>query len=135
MNVLDAIQKAIDTKTDISEENKRILLSIMQKNPTFFEKMQNNVIEIMKDNKIDIFDLPQLILCISELFNMHLKIPNIDLFNILQFIIFAIIEKLPFNNNGERELAIKMAQNSLSLLKQQLVFINTKVPDKCCYCK
>lgn len=80
---------------EITPQIKTILISLTN-NKVYFSNIQNTVKEIVKDDKIDTQDIPNIILLISELYPLvlQLNIKNITsemCGNILKFIIHILI--------------------------------------------
>lgn len=136
MDVLSVLQNALDAKVPISETNRRALMHLMEKNPALFGKIQTVVLDIMQDGVIDIHDLPRLIVLVTEMFNLHIRacnFPNVnDVFGILEFVVCAIIQELPFNES-QRVMADNIVHSSLMLLRTDLANMKCNtVSSKCC---
>lgn len=80
---------------EITPQIKTILISLTE-NKEYFSNIQNTLKEILKDDKIDTQDIPNIILLISELYPLILKINIKNITseicgNILKFIIHILI--------------------------------------------
>lgn len=89
----DELQK--NYSLEITPQVKTILISLTN-NKEYFSNIQNTLKEIVKDDKIDTQDIPNIILLISELYPLvlQLNIKNITsemCGNILKFIIHILI--------------------------------------------
>ena len=75
---MDLINKLLiklnSSNLKITDDEKIHIDDLLKKNPELFSKIQNNVDLIMKDGKINLYDIPEIVLLI---FNLYLLYSNI----------------------------------------------------------
>jgi hypothetical protein len=133
MSLSDIIlDKITNNRLSITLNNDEIiyLQTLLANNPEVFNKISENIKKIAADNKLDLHDIPQIILLISNLFNTNLIkhiLVNIDIINIIQFTIDILLESglLSF---PELELTIinYVIISSLTLLRMNIKYNKKK---------
>ena len=124
-------------------DNVLILIKILVKDsPKSLEKMSNIIKDIISDGKLDISDIPKIVLLITELNNTNLKdvfktqnIQKSDLFDLIKFIIHLIVELKYVKVEDEKKI-FDMLDMSLKLLNTNIDIINSLVaikPSWCCH--
>ena len=95
--------------------------NILSKHSQILDKIDNEINNIISDGKIDLHDIPQIILLISDIYTSHIVenyIENISLLNIIKFTIDSIMDSnilsLP---NIEISIVKKIIDSSISLLQ------------------
>ena len=101
---------------------------------SILNKIKDEIDNILKDDIIDLHDLPQIILLISDIYNNHIfenTIENIGIPNIVQFTLDSIIDSpiLPLPDI-EKSIIKKIIDSSLQLLKFKSDIIKTT---ECCF--
>jgi hypothetical protein len=111
MNLIEILNNEM-TKSDIllSNNDKLILQKMLLKKPLIFIKISNGINEIIKDGKISLHEIPQIIGLITDL----VSISNV---NIIRFVIQSLLssEYLPLS---EKDLFMvnKVINSSIKLL-------------------
>jgi len=124
-------------------DNVLILIKILVKDsPKSLEKMSNTIKDIISDGKLDMSDIPKIVLLITELNNTNLKdvfktqnIQKSDLFDLIKFIIHLIVELKYVKVEDEKKI-FDMLDMSLKLLNTNIDIINSLVaikPSWCCH--
>jgi hypothetical protein len=77
--------------------------NLIQSYPQIFNSISNEIQNICSDGKIDFYDIPQIIILISNIYKNHIieeSIQNIDIVSIVRFTINTILHAgiLPLNN-------------------------------------
>lgn len=91
------LDKITNNRLSILLNNDKIiyLQTLLSNNPEVFNKISENIKIIAIGSNLDLYDMPQIILLISNLFNVNLIkhiLVNIDAINIIQFIIDVLLE-------------------------------------------
>ncbi len=78
----------------LSKEEIDYIKLLLSDSPELFKKIEDNINIIIKDDKLDIHDIPQLILLITSVVKIDYKNMNkkIDIINVIEYIINTIIE-------------------------------------------
>jgi len=123
-------------------DNVLILIKILVKDsPKSLEKMSNIIKDIISDGKLDISDIPKIVLLITELNNTNLKdifktqnIQKSDLFDLIKFIIHLIVELKYVKVEDEKKI-FDMLDMSLTLLNTNLDIgsLVAMKPSWCCH--
>lgn len=138
--IIIAARPDMQEKYGLTQELTKILQSIVQSNASFFFEIEESFKRIVKDNKIDSQDVPELMSIFSSvyelIFSLKFKISAIETSNIcgelikLAFNVMLLEDLLIFD---EKELTRKMfnalVDSSISLMKLSKT---VKVGDKCC---
>ena len=113
------------TKLNIQLDDKTqtIITKILQFSPGFLSEIESVLIEIIKDNKIDSHDIPNLIVLVQKLYELIYKAKNIHLDGektaevcgtLLKFMVYKLVE--------ERKIKIDEAnQDALFALTDKLI--------------
>ena len=120
------------TKTNIQldDKTKSIITKILQFSPGFLSEIESVLIEIVKDNKIDSNDVPNLILLVQKLYELIYKAKNIRLDGektaelcgtLLKFMVHKLVEERKIkideaNQDAFLALADKLIDSCISLL-------------------
>jgi hypothetical protein len=118
------------------------LIKILVKDsPKSLEKMSNTIKDIISDGKLDMSDIPKIVLLITELNNTNLKdvfktqnIQKSDLFDLIKFIIHLIVELKYVKVEDEKKI-FEMLDMSLTLLNTNLDISSLVAmkPSWCCH--
>lgn len=118
-----------------------IIKIILKDSPKSLEKMSNIIKDIISDGKLDISDIPKIVLLITELNNTNLKdvfktqnIQKSDLFDLIKFIIHLIVELKYVTVENEKKI-FDMLDISLTLLNTNIDIssIVEMKPSWCCF--
>jgi hypothetical protein len=118
-----------------------IIKIILKDSPTSLEKMSNIIKDIISDGKLDICDIPKIVLLITELNNTNLKdvfktqnIQKSDIFDLIKFIIHLIVELKYVTVENEKKI-FEMLDISLTLLNTNIDIneIIAMKPSWCCF--
>ena len=118
-----------------------IIKIILKDSPTSLEKMSNIIKDIIGDGKLDISDIPKIVLLITELNNTNLKdvfktqnIQKSDIFDLIKFIIHLIVELKYVTVENEKKI-FDMLDISLTLLNTNIDIsaIVAMKPSWCCF--
>lgn len=109
---------------------------LITKYPIILNQIKDQINNIMSDGKIDLHDIPQIVLLISNIYTSHIfekSIENVEINNIVQFTLDSLIDSpiLPLPNI-EKEIIKKTIDFSISLLNFNIttIFKKEKI---CCY--
>ena len=111
----------------LTNEEIIFIKDILLNNPQILYKINTEINTIISDGKIDLHDLPQIILLISDIYTSHIidnYIENISLVNIIKFTIDSIVYSniLPLPNI-DIFIIKKIIDSSISLLQFNINFI------------
>ena len=127
------LDKITNNKLSIILNNDEIiyLQTLLAENPEIFSKIYENIKNIMADGKLDLHDIPQIILLISNSLNSNLIkhiLVNVDIINIIQFIIDTLLESalLPFPD-FELTIIKYVIDSSLTLLRTNIKYDERKI--------
>lgn len=127
------LDKITNNKLSIILNNDEIiyLQTLLAKNPEVFSKISENINNIMADGKLDLHDIPQIILLISNSINANLIkhiLVNVDIINIIQFTINTLLESelLPFPD-FELTIIKYVIDSSLTLLRTNIKYGKKKI--------
>jgi hypothetical protein len=115
------------TNNIILYKNEATIISQLSENsPETFQQIDAAVTEIAKDGKLDIHDIPQIILVIFTILKNRNTITEQDLLNVIKYIIDAILESdvLPIPQ-FEIIISQKIVDSCLDLLAAKLPEIET----------
>ena len=79
LQLLSSNEKIKKLNFDLSEDTKNVLYKLIYFSPDFLNEIDKLVKEIIKDNKIDSNDIPNLILLIKKLYELIYKLKEIKL--------------------------------------------------------
>jgi hypothetical protein len=132
----DILSKKIsdaNIKISLSKETTSIIAKIIKSSPDFLDDIEKSMIEIIKDNKIDSNDIPNLISLIQKLYELIYKNKDIKLDNnkcaeissaVLKFIIHTLILERKIKINEENQVVIlalidKLIDSCINLISFQ----------------
>lgn len=128
------LNNSVSVKLTDSEVN--FIEELITKYPNILNHIKDQIDNIMSDGKIDLHDIPQIILLISNIYTSHIfekSIENVEINNIVQFTLDSLIDSpiLPLPNI-EKEIIKKTIDFSISLLNFNIttIFKKEKI---CCY--
>ena len=123
---MDLINKLLiklnSSNLKITDDEKVHIDDLLKKNPELFSKIQNNVDLIMKDGKINLYDIPEIVLLIFNLYKNNISIKNVvqtvGLINVVKFILEELIQGINILPIPNVDVVIieKMVDVSLKLL-------------------
>ena len=126
------IQTILDYDVTLTEQEKRFVKTMMTNNPQCFTDIDTTIINIIKDGIINIHDIPNIILLVTQIFKTYcLNVKNMNMTNIVIFIVNVTIDLLPISDS-EHKLAKKIADASISLLATNLNTVEKYASDSCC---
>jgi hypothetical protein len=131
---LDVFDKDKLAKLRLNKEEIEYIQSLLSDNPEIFTKMEAAINDIMKDGKIDIHDIPQIVVLVSTI--MHVNFisvcKKVDLLNVIEYMMYTIIESgiLPIPPI-EYPILEKIISSSIQLLKMQVR--RTDSTKYCCF--
>lgn len=118
LQVLSSDEKITKLKIELSDDTTSVLYKLIYFSPDFLNEIDKLVNEIIKDNKIDSNDIPNLILLIKKLYELIHKLKEINFTdakkveicsNILKFLIRFLVEERKVNINSEnKELVLEL---------------------------
>ena len=141
--IIISVRQDMQEKYGLTPELVKILQLIIQKNSSFFFKIEDSFKKILEDNKIDSDDVPELMSLFSAvyelLFSLKLTASTVDISNIcgelikLTFNIMLAENIIIFESSG-REETLKifnaLVDSSISLIKLSKTI---KFSNKCCF--
>ena len=93
---------------------------IINNNPELLNNIQESIDSIILDGKIDVYDIPKIILLISQIYKSNC-IKNINIINIIKFTLDCILKFKYFSlPNVESIIIENIIENSLSLLAMNI---------------
>ena len=121
----------IDSKLTFDE--KKLLKQLILENPTAFHNITVNINKILLDGKINIGNIPQMILIISSFFkNLNYNSNDIDILKLVEFISNTILDSgiwpLP---EIEIEILKSVVDTSIKLLDSNLGSIEIETKNTC----
>ena len=116
MSFLGSLEECANASYKLSNGEKKLINSMIKNSPEKFSDIEKTIQQIMADGRIDLHDIPNIVHLVSQLFTIHFNIQNIDVTNIITFIVDVIIDMLPIPDIS-REIAITIANTSIILLK------------------
>ena len=126
--VSEDIRKKINIKLD--DTSIKVINKVLIKSPDFVKDIENAFVEIVKDNKIDSSDLPNLIVLVQKLYELVYKAKDIKLDTtkraevcgtVLKFIIYVLVEERKIKLDEDKKIAFlvstkKLIDSCISLL-------------------
>ena len=127
----------------INTETKDLLQKMIEKTPSLFNEIENGVVEVLKDNKIDTSDVPQFIILIQILYERVFSQKEVVLKQwkrsetcaiLLKFVIHTLAEERNIITDIEKKSAIliqidTLIDSCISLLNYSSILEPTK---ECC---
>lgn len=128
------LNNSVSVKLTDSEVN--FIEELITKYPNILNQIKDQIDNIILDGKIDLHDIPQIVLLISNIYTSHIfekSIENIEIINIVKFTLDSLIDSsvLPLPNI-KKEIIKKTIDSSISLLNFNIttIFKKEKI---CCY--
>ena len=103
---------------------------MINNSPQSFQAMEKTIEGILSDGKLDVHDIPNLVLLISQIYKQGSSFKNVNLVNIIKFTVNVIIEC--FLPGMEASIAEKLADASIDLLAMNVHYIEHIVQTSCC---
>lgn len=106
----------------ISNNQLRILTLLLEVMPDFFGKMANHLTKITSDNVIDMNDLPEFLLLVTELINMDvksfkkLKLTRGDVIDAIEAIIVLLIDQDVIKTGKNKDMFLTLLRVSVKML-------------------
>ena len=104
----------------LNDNEKAYLKELLYEHPEVFDKIIKSFDVILSDRNIDLHDIPQIILLISNIYNSNLlekMLEKVDMVNIVQFTIDSILDSGLLQFPGiEISIIKKILNSSISLL-------------------
>jgi hypothetical protein len=130
INLLQTLQNAYDTTHRLSDTEKQVIKAMMQNNPKSFHDIDDTINEIMLDGKIDIHDIPKIVLLISQIFQQNFRIKNINMANIVKYICHVILESVTLSKENVT-LSETLVDTSIDLLNININLIESSIKGCC----
>ena len=98
MQIIHVLQEALFSDTyciHLSEKEHAFMHDLLQDHPEVFGKIQATVEEIISDDKVDLHDIPKIVLLCSEIYHQHLILyiaQEVGVINLLRFTLDALID-------------------------------------------
>lgn len=119
-----ALADNLKVNVEISPNAKNAIHIILERNPLLFHNIQNSIKNMTKDSKIDSNDIPDIILCVQQIYEIVCSVKSYnkeELANITSCIIKTIIHILV------EERKIDVAEDK----KESFLAISDKLVDSC----
>ena len=142
------VSEEIKSKINIKLNKNEILVinNILKYSPDFLNDVEKSIIEIVKDDRIDTNDIPNLIIIIQKLYELLHKLKNIKIENktiadvcgnVLKFIIHIMVEerKIKIQDDKKKEfldLANKLVDSCISLINFSKLLKSSSCLKKLC---
>lgn len=120
---IDIFDKDKIGQLKLSDQEIEYVRYLLSDNPEIFQKIQSAIEEIMKDGQIDLHDLPQIVVLVSNI--MHVNFisvsKKVDILNVIEYIMDTIIESgfLPIPA-VELPILERIVNSSITLLRMNL---------------
>jgi hypothetical protein len=131
--ILQQLIKEDELKATLSTREIEVINLLLNNNIEILKQVNTHINNIIKDYTLDSNDIPDLILLISEVFNLYntklnkLKITRSDLIDFIRLLLVNMI-KMNKVKVSDKEMYIKLINLSLKLLETK---INVKKVIKC----
>jgi len=126
-DLLEIVTKRVEEQAftiELSKAEIEFLELLVKNNPVIFRDVHEEIQKIIQDGKLNIHDIPDLVLLVSQMFHIHFIencIEDFGVINIIQFIIECILDSGYLHiNNLDIEILKRVAKASLSLLKMNV---------------
>jgi hypothetical protein len=99
-------------------ENLSNIAKILVSDPKFIKTVEGNIKYIMRDGKVDAYDIPEIMTIVTECYNNlgNIKVTNKELPNILSEIVDFIFTKYDVIPDDQEEKFKKMINNVITLI-------------------
>lgn len=127
-------EKILDSHITLSPDEIKIVKDMMVEDPDSFDSIMISIDEILKDGKLDISDIPQMILIISTLFKNSTKSINIHYINVVRFIVNTLLDSerwIMTISEIDLRLLQKNVDTSLELLNSNVCVVVKQTSTKC----
>ena len=128
---LNSELKRDELKIKLSEKDIKLLKSLSEKFPELFTTILKDLEKIMKDDILDLTDIPNLVILIKDIYNIYsTKINTIekttlnDSISIIKTIILLLLE-LEYIKVVDKEKFIKLLDASIELLSSTVIINNS----------
>ena len=135
-SLVDILSKKIsdsNANISLSKESSDVIKKIIELSPSFLNDIEKSIVEIIKDDKIDANDIPNLILIIQKLYELIYKNKDIKIdsqkqgeicADVLKFIVHTLVLERKINIDQEKqavffELIDKLIDSCISLISFQ----------------
>lgn len=126
------LAKITDNNFSIELNNNEIIFlqTFISKNPDKFNAISENIKNITVDGELNLHDIPEIILLVSNLFDSDIIktiLDDVDIINIIQFTIDTLINSglFPFSTI-ELSTLTYIINSSLALLRTNFIFIKNE---------
>uniref|UniRef100_A0A6C0HUV1 Uncharacterized protein n=1 Tax=viral metagenome TaxID=1070528 RepID=A0A6C0HUV1_9ZZZZ len=98
MQIIHDLENALFSDTycvHLTKKEHAFMHDLLQDHPEVFGKIQATVEEIISDDKVDLHDIPKIVLLCSEIYHQHLILflaQEIGVINLLRFTLDALID-------------------------------------------
>jgi len=125
----------------LSDNVLNLIKILVKDSPQSLEKISNTIKDVISDGKLDMSDIPKIVLLITELNNTNLKdvfktqnVQKSDLFDLIKFIMHLIVELKYVTVEDEKKI-FEMLDMSLTLLNTNLDISSLVAmkPSWCCH--
>jgi len=126
-DLLEIVTKRVQEQAltiELSKGELVFLELLIQDNPVLFSDIHEELEKIIQDGTINIHDIPDIVLLLSQIFHIHFIencIEDFGIINIIQFIIECILDSGVLHlNDIDIEILKRVVKSSLSLLKMNV---------------
>jgi hypothetical protein len=98
MQIIHDLENALFSDTycvHLTQKEHAFMHDLLQDHPEVFGKIQATVEEIISDDKVDLHDIPKIVLLCSEIYHQHLILflaQEVGVINLLRFTMDALID-------------------------------------------
>jgi predicted thioredoxin/glutaredoxin len=135
MNLVGILEdKILDSRITLSPDEIKMLKDMMKADPDSLDSIEISIDKILKDGKVDISDIPEMILIISTLFKSSRKSKNIDYINVVRFIVNTLLDSKRWTmtiSKTDLTLLKKNVDTSLELLNSNVCVVVKQTSTKC----
>jgi hypothetical protein len=130
LDIYNLLQNTIDAYPNLSNDEKQIVINIINKNPELFHNIDLELEKIIKNKTINYHDIPEIIHIIYKILNIHLDFNEVSPILIIKFVLDILLDSgiLPIPAI-DILLAKTIIDNSLNLLEINIPIIEKT---KCC---
>jgi hypothetical protein len=122
--LLEIVTKRVEEEAftlQLSKAEMDFLELLVKNNPVIFKDIHKEIRKIIEDNTLNIHDIPDLVLILSKIFHIHFienYIEELDLTNIIEYIMFCILDLGYLDISSENiEILKRVVKTSIVLLK------------------
>lgn len=122
-SLLDEIISALKNPSiELNKFEIDFIIKVTKNNPEIFETIQNSIEQIVKDGHIDLNDVPEFVILVTNLLNINTNNFEINIPTIIKFIINVVFTcgLIPLNKR-ELDLIIKLVEVCLKLLETTIL--------------